>query len=81
MQVVLVGQQNGRRRVRWLAAIGFTVLLTFVFAAVGNLTYFLLAGEWSVLAALIPATGALVVVGVGLVIALQTPVEKLTPMT
>ncbi len=81
MHVVLVGQQNGRRQVRWLAAIGLAVLLAFVLGVVGSLTYFLLAGQWSVLAALVPAMGGMVVVGVGLVIALRIPVEKLTPLT
>lgn len=80
MQVVLVGQQNGRRQVRWLATIGLAGLLAFVLGVVGSLSYLLLAGQWSVLAALLPAMGGFVVVGVGLASALKTPVEKLTPL-
>jgi uncharacterized membrane protein YfcA len=63
-----------------MAAIGLAVLLAFVISVVGSLTYFLLAGQWSVLAALLSATGGIVVVFVGLVMALKTPVEKLTPL-
>lgn len=78
MRVILVGQQHRRRRVLWPAAFGLALLLTVVLGAAGSLTYFLLAGEWSVLAALVPAMGGPVVVGVGLLEGLKTPVEKLT---
>jgi hypothetical protein len=80
MQVVLVGQQNGSRRVRWMTTIGLALLLAFVLGVVGSLMYFVLAGQWSVLAALLPAMGGVVVVGVGLVRTLKTPAEKLTPL-
>ena len=76
MRIVLVGQQNGRRRVRWMVAIGLALLLAFVLGSVGSLTYFLVTDEWSVLATLVPATGGVVVAIVGLVMALKTPVEK-----
>lgn len=80
MRVVLVGQQDGARRVCWIAAFGLAALLALVIGVVGSLTYFLLAGQWSVPAALLPTTGGIVVVVVGLVMALKTPVEKLTSL-
>jgi len=80
MQVVLVGQQNGRRRVRWSTAIWLALLLGFVLGVVGSITYLLIAGQWSVYAALIAAMGGIVVVGVGLIRSLKTPIDKLTPL-
>jgi hypothetical protein len=80
MKIVLVGQLDNRRHIRWGAALLLSCALGAFVAGAVTVAYFALSGGFSPLAAMIGFAGPLITVGVGIQSALQLPVEQLTPL-
>jgi hypothetical protein len=80
MSVILVGQLNGHRQVRWGVAFLVACVLGCFTAAVAAATYFVLSGELSILAAMIGFVGAFITIGAGIRHSYRLPVDKLTPL-
>ena len=78
--IVLVGQLNGHRQIRWVAAFLLSCALGILCASLATAFYFVLVGQTSLLAAsfgfLIPFS----IVGHGIGNACRLPVEQLTPL-
>jgi len=80
MRVVLVGQANGERRIRWRAAVSIALLLGVFCAAVASGAYFAMSGAFSPVAAAIGFMGPIIMVSWGVARALQLPINQLTPL-
>ena len=78
--IILVGQLNGRRKIRWGTAFILGCGLGVLGASVATAFYFLLAGKFSPAAAglgfLIPFS----VVGHGIGNACKLPIDQLSPL-
>jgi hypothetical protein len=92
-RVVLVGQRNGQRHIRWAAAILVTLHLALILVAVqiamfGIVSYWLTDSFWwwnhspffVGFLAIFPVWLASIVVGSGVIRALHGPVDELTPL-
>jgi len=77
MKVILVGQKDGKRKILWTNY----CLLSFCLAMIMGLgiggVYYLLAQRWSHDAVLFGIAIGLGQVGLGLIIGMQTPIDKL----
>ena len=80
MKIVIVGQQNGKRRVQWFALIGLASGLAAVCATGQSIVHYFMSGDWSGRSAAHGAFLGLGIVLFGFVKGLLTPVEKLTPL-
>jgi hypothetical protein len=73
----LVGHRQGRRIIRWGHVLKVMLLLTASSTLTAAGLYFLLAGQWSLLAVEIGAGAGFVVSVATLIISLCTPLERL----
>jgi hypothetical protein len=80
MRVLIVGQLDGKRRVRWGAALLVACLLGAFGALGAGVTYYALSGAVSPPALMLGFGGGFIALGTGVVRALQLPVEQLTPL-
>jgi hypothetical protein len=80
MRIVLVGCAKGHRQIQWGAAFIIGVTLGLVGAAVATGFYYLLGGEFSLLAAMTGFLGPSLMVGAGVLSACQLPVGQLTKL-
>lgn len=78
--IVLVGQSQGRRKIRWGTAFLISCALGLFGAAVAATTYFALCGSFSPMAIIIGFGGPFITVGSGIQRALKLPVEQLAPL-
>jgi hypothetical protein len=80
MGVILVGQLDNRRHIRWGAAFLLSCALGIFSAAFAMALYFAISGGFSLLAAMIGFGGPFITVGTGIQIARRLPVEQLAPL-
>lgn len=80
MKLVFVGQSDGRRQIKWGAALLASSLLGIVSAAVAVGVYFMLTRTFSVPCAVFGFFGPFISIGVGIQRARQLPLEQLTPL-
>lgn len=80
MKLVFVGQSDGRRQIKWSAALLASCLLGMVSAAVAVALYFLLTRTISVPCAVLGFFGPFISIGSGIQRALKLPLEQLTPL-
>ena len=80
MRVILVGQAEGKRRIRWGATLLVAAALGICCALCTCLIYFGLSGAWSPVAAAIGFFSAIVMMGVQLLQATKLPVKQLLPI-
>lgn len=80
MNLVLVGQSNGRRKARWGVAFFLGCVLGCFSAAISAAVYYALSGEWSLSATLLGFAGPLIIVAVGIQLAWRMPIEQLTSL-
>lgn len=76
--VILVGQSNGMRRIRWGAAFLLGCALGAFGAAIAVIVYYALSGTFSPLALIIGFGGPFITVGSGIRRAWRLPGEQLT---
>ena len=77
--IVLVGQVNGRRKIRWGVAFLLSCAFGIICASLVTAFYFVLAGQTSLLAALFGFLMPFSLVGHGIGNACRLPVEQLNP--
>ncbi len=77
MRITIVGKRGAQRVVQWSRAVGLALILAVMIGSVSAAVYRLLAGIWDVRPTLLGALGGVVVVGVGTVAGLRTPLDKL----
>jgi hypothetical protein len=80
LRVILVGQSNGIRRVRWGAVFALSCVLGAFAATIATSTYFALSGSFSVTAMLLGFFGPFVTIAAGIQRARNLPVEHLQPL-
>ncbi|MBE2181360.1 MAG: hypothetical protein IAE97_12905 [Chthoniobacterales bacterium] len=78
--VVLVGQLNGVRRIRWEAALLVACALGIFSGAIATGACFAISGSLSAAAAMIGILGPSITVGTGMRSALKLPVQELRPI-
>jgi hypothetical protein len=76
--IVLVGQVNGRRKIRWGVAFLLSCALGILGASLATAFHFVLAGQASLLAASFGFLIPFCIVGHGIGNACQLPVEQLS---
>lgn len=80
MRIVLVGQKSEKAVIRWPQCLGLCFALSVVLGLGMGLAFAFFAGYWSLKPVLLGITGAVTVVGVGVLNGLTTPPHKLTPI-
>jgi hypothetical protein len=80
MRIAIVGKKDEKQVIRWSRVAGLVLGLSLFLGFVSGYAYRLLSGEWHPLPYLLGVFGGIVVVGVGLVNALKTPMNRLTPL-
>jgi hypothetical protein len=80
MWIVIVGKKDETRIIRWSRVAGLALGLSLILGFLTGYVYRLLSGEWDPLPCLLGVSGGIVVVGVGLVNALNTPMNRLAPV-
>ena len=77
MDIILVGQTDGRRVICWTNAIMLWLGLSMLMALGILGLYWLLSGAWSMRAATMGIFFPSLLVGLGITVGLKTPVNKL----
>lgn len=80
MRVVIVGRKNGRAVIRWRQYLSLSFVLSMVLGIGVGLVYYLLGGRWSYGPVLFGIVVGARIVGVGLINALRTPPDRLSPL-
>jgi len=75
--ILIVGQLNGRRKIRWEAAFLLGCALGIFGSGIATAFYFILAGQPSWLAAILGFVLPFNIVGIGIKQGCQLPVEQL----
>ena len=76
-EIVLVGSQNGKRKVFWLNLVALSLSLSMIIGCGMGTVYYFLAGKWSHFPVLWGIVIGAAMVGTGLISGLKTPISKL----
>lgn len=77
MEIIIVGKRGEKRVIRWSRAVGLALVIAVIMGSGGVAGYRVLAGVWDLQPAFLGVLGAVVVVGVGTLTGLKTPLDKL----
>jgi hypothetical protein len=80
LRIILVGQSNGRRLIRWLPVFGLMLILSLVMVGGSELVFWMLSGRWSNGLGVLGVGGAVVFVWLPVFRAMHLPVDRLMPM-
>ncbi|MBN2591932.1 MAG: hypothetical protein JXA81_00385 [Sedimentisphaerales bacterium] len=77
MEIVIVGQRNGERKIQWLNFLSSTFVLGIIGGLGGGGIYYLLCRRWSHTAVIFVAAITAGMMFLGLIKSLRAPIDKL----